>query len=67
MINVQESVLAHKNLRYTTDIGTLSLIFTNKTFRCTCLASGKLNDAKEKERNGIDSYAETKYIVCFSS
>lgn len=66
MIRINEEVTSHESLRYTTDIGTLSKILKHKTFRCTCLASGHLNDAREKERNGVGKYADDKFIVCFS-
>lgn len=64
--HVNDSVKNHECFRYTTGIDALEKILKNKTFRCTCLASGKLNDKKESERNGVSDYADGKFIVCFS-
>lgn len=48
-VNIDEGTKQYDAMAYTTDIGTMSLIFQNETFRSTSLSNAKLNDAMEKQ------------------
>ncbi|MCF0134180.1 MAG: hypothetical protein HUJ72_09965 [Blautia sp.] len=64
-INISEGSKSHPELSYTTDIGTLELIFRYQTFRSSSLSNANLNDPMEKERVGVSEYADGRFITCF--
>ena len=65
-VNVDEGTKQYEVMGYTTDIGTMRLIFQNKTFRSSSLSNAKLNDKMEKQRVGVSEYASSRFITCFS-
>ena len=46
-INISEKVKSHRQLGYTTDLGTLKFIFDRRTIRSSSLNNAKLNDRIE--------------------
>lgn len=64
-INISEAAKSHSSMTYTTDIGTLKLIFENMTLRSSSLANANLNDPMEKERVGVKDFAKGRFITCF--
>ncbi|SCG87345.1 Uncharacterised protein [uncultured Clostridium sp.] len=65
-VNIEESTKLYDVMGYTTDIGTLALIFQNKTFRSSSLSNTKLNDTMEKQRVGVSQFASSRFITCFT-
>jgi hypothetical protein len=66
MVRVSDEVKKHDRMCYTTDVGTVGLIFENMTIRSSSLSNVKLNDYKEKERIGVSQFANGRFITCFS-
>lgn len=64
-IKISEDSKKHKVMGYTTDIGTLELIFQRKTLRSSSLSNANLNDPMEKERVGVSEFADSRFITCF--
>ena len=64
-IRISEDSVKHNVMGYTTDIGTLELIFQKKTLRSSSLSNAKLNDPMEKERVGVSKFAGSRFITCF--
>ena len=65
-INVEEKTKEYPCFSYTTDIITFSLIINNMTLRSSCLTNTSLNDPCEKERKGVEEFAGSRFITCFS-
>lgn len=65
-INISKKVKEYKQLGYTTDIGTLKFIFERRTIRSSSLNSAKLNDRMEKSRKGVERFAGSRFITCFT-
>lgn len=66
MVRVSDEVKTYDRMCYTTDVGTVGLIFENMTIRSSSLSNVKLNDSKEKERIGVSQFAGGRFITCFS-
>lgn len=65
-INISEKVKSHRQLGYTTDLGTLKFIFDRRTIRSSSLNNAKLNDRMEKVRKGVEQFAGSRFITCFT-
>ena len=65
-LHVNDGVKNYDTMGYTTDLGTMELIFQNQTLRSSSLTNAKLNDPVEKERVGITQFAGSRFITCFS-
>lgn len=65
-INISETVKEHKQLGYTTDIGTLKFILNKRTIRSSSLNNAKLNDRMEKMRKGVERFAGSRFVTCFT-
>lgn len=65
IINISEDSKKHCCMSYTTEIGTLGLIFQNMTLRSSSLSNANLNDPMEKERVGVYKFAHGRFITCF--
>ena len=62
-INISETVKEHKQLGYTTDIGTLKFILNKRTIRSSSLNNAKLNDRMEKMRKGVERFAGSRFVI----
>lgn len=65
-LNISDDVKKHKQLGYTTCIETLKFILENRTIRSSSLNNAKLNDRMEKSRNGVEQFAGSRFITCFT-
>lgn len=65
-VNIEEGTKQYDVMGYTTDIGTMQLIFQNKTFRSSSLSNAKLNDTMESQRVGVSEFAGSRFITCFA-
>lgn len=65
-IHIDDKLKQYDCMGYTTDIGTMRLIFQNKTIRSTSLANPRLNDEKDKERLGVTEFASGYFVTCFT-
>ena len=65
-ITIPEEVKQYERMSYTTDLNTMNLIFSNMTLRSSSLTNAKLNDSMEKQRVGVEQFAGSRYITCFS-
>ena len=65
-VNIDEKTKKYDVMGYTTDIGTMRLIFQNKTFRSSSLSNVNLNDSMEKHRVGVSEFASSRFITCFT-
>ena len=65
-VDIEEGTKQYDVMGYTTDIGTMQLIFQNKTFRSSSLSNAKLNDAMESQRVGVSEFAGSRFITCFA-
>lgn len=65
-VNISEATKQYDVMGYTTDIGTMQLIFQNKTLPSSSLSNAKLNDTMEKQRVGVSEFAGSRFITCFA-
>lgn len=65
-ISITDKVKIYPRMYYTTDLTALGFIMGKLTLRCSSLTYAKLNDPVEKARVGIERFAGSKYITCFS-
>lgn len=65
-VKIEDKVKTYDRMGYTTDVGTVGLIFDNMTMRSSSLSNENLNDSKEKERVGVSQFAGGRFIICFS-
>lgn len=64
-LKISDDSKSHTTLGYTTDLETLSYIFSLQTLRSSSLTNAKLNDPMEKERVGVTKLASSRFITCF--
>ena len=65
-IKISDAVKTYPRMYYTTDLKAFSCIMGKLTLRCSSLACANLNDPMEKMRVGIEQFAGSKFITCFS-
>lgn len=65
-INVADNVKTYSRMYHTTTLETFGFIMGNLTLRCSSLTCANLNDPKEKARAGVEQFAGSKFITCFS-
>lgn len=65
-ISVADNVKTYPKMYYTTDLTAFGFIMGKLTLRCSSLTHAKLNDPVEKERVGVEQFAGSKFITCFS-
>lgn len=63
---VSDKVKSYPKMYYTTDFQAFGFIMRDLTLRSSSLCSANLNDPQEKQRVGINDFAGSKFIVCFS-
>lgn len=65
-ICIADKVKTYPRMYYTTDLTALGFIMGKLTLRCSSLTYAKLNDPVEKARVGVERFAGSKFITCFS-
>lgn len=65
-ISISDKVKTYPRMYYTTDLTALGFIMGKLTLRCSSLTYAKLNDPVEKARVGVEQFAGSKFITCFS-
>lgn len=65
-INVADNVKKYPRMYHTTKLETFGFIMSKLTLRCSSLTCANLNDPKEKARIGVEQFAGSKFITCFS-
>lgn len=65
-ISIADNVKTYPRMYYTTDLIAFGFIMGKLTLRCSSLTYAKLNDPVEKARVGVEQFAGSKFITCFS-
>ena len=66
IIDISEDSKRHNALSYTTDLETAGFIFDRMTLRSSSLTNAGLNDPMEKDRVGVNRFAGSRFITCFT-
>lgn len=66
-IKTEENSKKYEKLLHYCSIQTLERILHDKTLRCSSLGYIQLNDKFERQRKGIEQYANDFFISCFSN
>lgn len=65
-MKISDDVKRYDRMYYTTDLNAVKFILSKLTLRSSSLTSAKLNDPAEKERVGVEQFAGSRFITCFS-
>ena len=65
-MKIDDVVKTYPRMYYTTNLETFGFILSKLTLRCSSLTCANLNDPMEKARVGVEQFAGSKFITCFS-